>query len=428
MQIRDAKVGDYVEVVFMKKSYKGVLLETQKSEKGIVLIKLDTGYNIGFNKKDILEIKVLKKFEQRFSEDFIKVKKDAEKPNVALIITGGTISSSYDSKTGGVAPLTKPEDFFKFYPEIFEKINVFKIDVVFMKPSENINFNDWKKIAKVSEKHLNDPNIKGVIITHGTDTLHYTSSALSFFLRNLNKPVVLTYSQRSIDRASSDAKLNLQCSAIASISDIAEVVVVGHSSVNDDYCYVMPGTKIRKMHTSRRDAFKVVNGRPIAKIYIDKIEFLSNYKSRSNNKVKLDSKFEKKVALIKVYPGQKPSIFDYYLKDGYKGIVLELFGLGHPPDRSWVKKIREVRRKGMIICATSQTIYGRLDPFVYSTGRELLNAGVIYLEDMLSETAFVKLGWVLGHKEWSKYEDKVRENMLTNFAGEFNPRLDLNNP
>ena len=415
-----AKPGDYVEISLIKRSYKGVLLESPESDKRIILLKLNTGYNIGFNKKDILEIRILKKALEKKEE--LGLKKDKEKPNIAMIITGGTIASSYDVKTGGVAPLTKPEDLFRFYPGLFEKVNVLRIEVPFMKASEDMDFKDWQKIARTAEKLLNDLNIRGVIITHGTDTLHYTSAALSFFLKNLNKPVVLTYSQRSIDRASSDANLNLQCSALAAISDIAEVMLVGHASTNDDYCYAMPGTKVRKMHTSRRDAFKVINGNPFAKIHPDRIEIISDYKTRGKGKVKVDVKFEEKVALVKVYPSQDPDILDYYVKKKYKGIVLEMTGLGHVPTKarkSWLKKLKEVQKKGIIVCATAQTIYGRLDPLVYSNGREILKTGVIYLEDMLSETALVKLGWVLGHKDWD-----VKEKMLKNIAGEFSDRLE----
>jgi glutamyl-tRNA(Gln) amidotransferase subunit D len=291
-----------------------------------------------------------------------------------------------------------------------------------------MDFKDWQKIAKTAVKLLNDNNIQGVIITHGTDFLHYTSAALSFFIRNLNKPVVLTYSQRSIDRASSDANLNLQCASLVAISDIAEVSLVGHASSNDDHCYVMPGAKVRKLHTSRRDAFKVVNAKPFAKVFSDKIERISDYRLRNKNKAKLDAEFEEKVALIKVYPGQSADILDYYAKQKYKGIVLELSGLGHAPTKrarnSWTKKLKEIQDKGIVICATSQCIYGRVDPLVYSNGREILETGVIYLEDMLSETAFVKLGWVLGHEEWKKNKKIVKEKMLENFSHELNDRLE----
>jgi len=419
-----AEVGDYVELHFSLKIYEGVLLEVPKSEKGIVLLKLDNGYNIGFNKKDILEIKVKRKFKkgEKFEEI---IKKDSAKPNVAMIITGGTIASKLDAKTGGVSWLTDTNDFLKFYPELLKKVNISKIEVPFMKGSEDMDYKDWIKIAKTCEKLLNDDNLKGIIITHGTDTLHFTASALSFMLRDLNKPVVLTYSQRSIDRGSSDANLNLQCSALTAISDIAEVVLVGHATTNDDYCYALRGTKVRKLHASRRDAFKPVNEKPIAKIDSEKIIILNEHKIRNKAKVKLDTKFEEKVALLKFYPGQSADILDYYLKNKFKGIVIEMTGLGHVATsssrNSWIKKLKEVQEKGLIVCAAAQTINGKLDPLVYSNGREIMETGVIFLKDMLSETAFVKLGWVLGHVT---KKEEVKKLMLENISGEFNERLE----
>lgn len=427
MENTTAKPGDFVEVHLSKTIYEGTLLEAPESEKGIALLKLGSGYNMGFNRKDILKIKVVRKFVEQEAGK-AEVKKDKEKENIAMIITGGTIAARLNPKKGGVDWLTSPEDLFKFYPEIFKLVNVMKVEIPFMKASEDMDYKDWHKIAKLTADLLNDSNIHGVIITHGTDFLHYTSAALSFFLRNVNKPVVLTYSQRSIDRASSDANLNLQCAALVAVSDIAEVSLVGHASSNDDFCYAMPGTKVRKLHSSRRDAFHVVNAEPFARVYPDKIIKMSDYRIRNKNKVKVDAKFEEKVALVKVYPGQEPDILDYYLKNKYKGIVLELSGLGHAPTmrsrNGWTKKLKEVQDKGMIVCAAAQTIFGRLDPYVYSNGREILDTGVIYLEDMLAETAFVKLGWVLGHKEWAKNRATVKEKMLENFSHEINKRLE----
>lgn len=423
MADKKADIGDYVEIHLSKIIYEGTLLEVPEDEKGIVLLKLDSGYNVGFNKKDILKIKFLRKIKPE--EKNIEMKKSPEKPNIGVIVTGGTIASRYDAKTGGVKPLTKPEEFFKYYPELFEIVNVAKIEIPFMKASEDMDFKDWQKIAKTAEKLLNDENIKGIIVTHGTDFLHYTSAALSFFLKNLTKPVVLTYSQRSSDRASSDANLNLRCAAIAAVSDIAEVMIVGHATENDDYCYAMPGTKTRKLHSSARDAFKVVNAKPFAKISLDGIQILSHHKKRGKGKVKLDSKFEEKIALVKIYPGQNQDILDFYAKKKYRGIIIEASGLGHVPSsekNSWIRKIKEISSKGITICITSQTIFGRVDPWVYSNARELQNAGAIFLEDMLAETAFVKLGLVLGK---IKNKEEVKKMMLTNFAGELNDRLEF---
>jgi len=425
----NAKPGDLVEIHLTKLIYQGYLLESSDSEKRIILLKLENGYNIGFNKKDILEIKKLKSMP--VSEDKFEIKKDPKKPNIAMIITGGTIASKYDSKTGGAKYLTNVQEFLKFYPEISEIANVVKIENPFMVWSEDMSPKNWREIAKTCEKLLLDPNIKGVVITHGTDFLHYTSAALSFMLKNLNKPVVLTYSQRSIDRGSSDARLNLICAARVATSDINKVTLVGHASEDDNFCNVLIGTKTRKMHSSRRDTFKPINSSPIARVWPDKIEVINtnylNNNSKNKLKPKLDNKFQDKVALIKFYPGQTPDILEWYHKQGFKGVIVEVAGIGQvatESKHSWVKKISELTKKGFIICAASQTIYGRLHPFVYSSGRKLLNAGTIYLEDMLSETALVKLGWVLGHSDWAKDPKIVKEKMLENISNEFNTRLE----
>ncbi len=415
----EPQTGDKVKIATVKEELTGILLES--SEPSVLLIKLDSGYNIGIRKEDIVNVEVLAHAKEAKKE--IKLKFNKSLKNVDMIITGGTISSRVDYKTGAVSSLTKPAELLAVYPEIFEICNIRKIEIPFMKMSENMDSGDWREIARVAEKSLNDEDVSGVIITHGTDTLHYTSAALSFFLRELNKPVVITYAQRSSDRASSDASLNLQCAARAAISDIAEVVIVGHGSINDDFCYALRGTKVRKLHSSRRDAFKPVNCKPIAKIWPDRIETLTSYNRRSEKKVKLDAVFNDKIALLKFYPGMEPDIFDYFQK--YEGLILEAAGLGHLATEEARKNLLPALKRavdnGLIVCAAGQTIFGRLDPLVYSPGRKLIKAGIIFLEDMLSETAFVKLGWILAHSAW---KSKVKEMMLKNFAGELNGRLE----
>jgi glutamyl-tRNA(Gln) amidotransferase subunit D len=297
-----------------------------------------------------------------------------------------------------------------------------------MKWSENMSFQDWKILAKKVEELINKDEIKGIIITHGTDFLHYTSSALAFFLGKLNKPVALTYSQRSIDRGSTDASLNLFCAAKYAVSDIAEVVLVGHKDLNDNTCLAMPGTKVRKMHTSRRDTFKIINSQAFAEISEKEFKILREFNARNNNKLIADAVGNENIALIKIYPGQDPDIIDYYFQKGYKGLVLELTGIGQVPTQdakyNWLPKIKKAIDAGMVICGACQTLYGRLNSKVYSAGRDLEKTGLIFLEDILPETAFVKLGWVLGHKEWIR-ENKIKEKMLHNFAGEFNKRLEF---
>ncbi len=444
--------GDRVRFRLALDEIDGDVLEGAK-DSDVVLIKLESGYNIGIAKENILGYRVLKKFKRENKEKAEEVISDKTKlkdevdgrddgsngeerkerrkglKTIGLVITGGTIAAKLDSRTGGVSWLSDVDEFMRFYPELGEIANVKKIEVPFMVASESMTSEHWVKIAESVKEMLDDNEISGVIVTHGTDFLHYTSSALSFFLGNLNKPVVLTYSQRSIDRASSDARLNLVCAAHMALSDCAEVMIVGHGSIEDNYCFALRGTKVRKMHTSRRDAFKPINCSPIAKVFGDgKIEYTEKYNKRDNQKkVKLDTKFNDKVALVKFYPGQDVSILDFYALK-YKGIVVEGSGLGHLPvgeaSHSWISKLKKCIKDGMVVCMTSQCINGRVDGFVYSNGRELIDAGVIFLEDMLSECAFVKLGWVLGHYGW---KEKAGEKMRENIAEEFNERLSWEN-
>jgi glutamyl-tRNA(Gln) amidotransferase subunit D len=417
--------GDKIQAIINGKTEEGILLESHDA--GVLLIKLSSGYNIGLKREDISEIKMLEKKKPQIKnekeENFITHKK----PVIDIIITGGTISSKLDSETGGVKSLIEPREFFSTYPEIF-KIADIRISSPFMKFSENMDSKDWIRIAKIIGRSLKDENVKGIIVTHGTDTLHYTSSALSFMLGKLNKPVVLTYSQRSSDRGSSDSRLNLICSAHAALSDIAEVMLVGHSNLDDEYCYALRGTKVRKMHASRRDTFRPINSKPIAKIFPDgKIEIISEFHKRgkSNERLNLEPVFDSRVALIKFYPGQNPDILEYYRKKGYRGLIIEFTGLGQIANEgknNWIPKIQELIKKGMFIYAVPQTIYGRLNPYVYAPARKFQEIGVVYLNDILPETALVKLGWVLGHPMW-RGSVVTKEKMLENFSNEFNPRL-----
>ena len=420
---RNPEPGDRVEIVSDGKvKNEGVMLESH--ERGVLLLKLGNGYNIGLKKEDIKEIKII----ERKKEDEIREDKklSGKKPVIDFYLTGGTISSKLDPSTGGVKWLIESKELFDIYPEIFEIADI-RVKSPFMKASENMDGKDWVKLAKLIGKSLNDSQVKGVIVSHGTDFLHYTASSLGFMLGKLNKPVVLTYSQRSSDRGSSDSRMNLACSAHAALSDIAEVVLVGHANSDDDYCYMLQGNKARKMHTSRRDAFRAINSKPIAKIWPEgKMEMLRNkINKRNKEKVKIDAVFNDKIALIKYYPGQNPDVIEYYRKKGCKGLIIEMSGLGHVLSQgknNWIPKLRDAIKKGMLVYAVSQTIYGRLDPYVYSPGRKLEEIGVVFLKDMLSETAFTKLGWVLAHKTWTG-SVATRQKMLENINHEFNDRL-----
>lgn len=405
MEVKTFEPGDKVSLRTLTKTWEGHILESHDPQ--VLLLKLNSGYNIGIREDEVLDAKILEKAEERVKEPFTLPKKP-KLQNIALVITGGTISSRLDPKSGAVIP-TDEEEILKIAPEISNICNITRIEKPFLKFSEDMSWLDWKKLAEISSELLNDKKIDGIVITHGSDTLHYTSAALSFFLQNLNKPVALTYSQRSIDRASTDASLNLICAAKYAISDIAEVAIIAHKDSNDESCIAIPGKSARKMHTSKRATFEVINDTPIAEISKDNFKILKTFNARNNSgQVKLDSKYSPHISIVKVHPGLDPEIIEHYQKIGYKGLILEVTGLGHVPGRdsegNLLPKIKKAIQEGMTICATAQTIFGSLNPNVYSRGRELLDTGIIFLENMTSECAFVKLGWILGHKGWNPKE------------------------
>jgi glutamyl-tRNA(Gln) amidotransferase subunit D len=430
------KVGERISVRKGPRSYEGLLMpRIELGDPNSITIKLDNGYNMGilFDKKTQLSksshkspkgVKEEEDYELgKVRKDLLKLSFDKSKPGISLIATGGTIASRVDYKTGGVAALEDPREFLHNVPELKKIAHIKNFSKPFTKMSEDMDSDDWIKIAKEVHKELLKKDIKGVIITHGTDALHFTAAALSFFIRDLNKPVVLTGAQKSSDRGSSDAGMNMICSAYAATSDIAEVGICMHGSMNDSFCLFTRGTKVRKMDTVRRDAFRPINDYPIAKIYPDGRVSIVNkkHRKRSSGRPTLDAKFEPKVALIKAYPGSDPKIIDFYLKNGYKGFVIEGLGLGHVPTNgrgSWINTIKSHPSIPFVVCP--QTLYGRINPNVYSNLRVLYHeAGAIPGEDMLPEVAYVKLGWVLAK---TKDPEKVRKEMLTNHAGEIKTR------
>jgi len=428
LKSKKIKPGDRVGVSTKAAVYEGLLMpRIEFGDPSSLVLKLDSGYNIGIKfGKDVR----IKKFpEKKKLERFpaLKLRAVANLPKISLLATGGTIASRVDYVTGGVKMASTPQEILFAVPELNEIASLKKVKLLFNFASEDLWYNHWQEMAEEAAKEINS-GARGVIITHGTDTMHFSSAALSFMLRDLSKPVVFTGSQRSSDRGSSDAKMNLVCSArVAGYSGIAEVGVCMHASENDDFCNFIRGTKVRKMHSTARNAFKPINESPLAKIYPEgRIEITnSNYQKVSDRKVKPDTKFEPNVALVKVYPGSKPNIINFLINEGIKGIVLEGTGMGHVPTQtaepsmSWIPAIQKAINSAVPIVVTTQTIYGRTNQLVYKNLRILAKTGAIFAEDMLPETAYVKLGWVLGHENKM---DKIREIMLTNIAGEISER------
>jgi glutamyl-tRNA(Gln) amidotransferase subunit D len=421
----NAKPGDRVKIITEKEEFEGVLMpRPELLEKGFTIIKLDNGYNIGIEDKKIKKKETIKEYKPK-KEKKAKIPFNKNLPTVSILSTGGTISSKIDYRTGGVYADYTAEDFIAMMPELTKIANI-KAKKIMSIMSEDMNPDDWLQIAKAIADEINS-GVDGVVVTQGTDTLHFSTAAMSFLLKDLTKPVVFTAAQRSIDRGSSDAFMNLICAVTAAAKfNGAEVVSCLHGTTNDDYCFLNRGTKVRKMHTSRRDAFRPVNDLPLAKVCPDgKIEIVNkHFKKRCEGKVAAENKFESKTALIQVYPGMDPKIIDLYVNEGYKGIVLAATALGHIPTLkkgySLMPVLKKAIDKKIPVIIASQTLYGRVHPLVYTNLRKLsIELGCIFVEDMLPETAYIKLGWVLGK---TKDPEKVKELMLTNIAGEISER------
>jgi len=413
----DVEVGDEIQIIKKTDKKKGVLMPHHEfSDDDIITIKLKNGYNIGIAVDQKTEINLVKKHKENMKKTQ-KTPHDPKKPIVSIIGTGGTIACYVDYRTGAVHPATSAQGLAFSVPEIFDICNV-KAKVAFQMLSENIEVSHWKKLAREVAKELNN-GVHGVVIPHGTDTLGYTAAALSFMLKNLSGPVVLVGAQRSSDRPSSDAAQNLIAAAtVAAQSDIGEVVVVMHEDISDKSATIHRGTKVRKFHTSRRDAFKTVNDVPLGKIENGEIKTNAKYRKKTPGRVTIDDKMEEDVGMIYSYPGLKPED----IPDNKRGIVFVGTGLGHVPNKI-VPRIKQLVKEGTIFVMSSQCIFGRVNIRVYSTGRDLIKAGVISCEDMLPETTYVKLMWALTH---GKNKEEIEQLMTTNIVGEISERTRSN--
>jgi glutamyl-tRNA(Gln) amidotransferase subunit D len=340
-------------------------------------------------------------------------------PRVAILSTGGTIASRVDYRTGAVRPALTASDLYSVVPEL---ASIARIDaeILFSLFSENINPKHWTEMAKAVARQI-DEGTEGIVIAHGTDTLGYTAAALSFALQSLPVPVVLVGSQRSADRPSSDAAANLIAAVTAAAkAPFAEVTVAFHETPSDTAISIYGGTKVRKCHTSRRDTFKPVNTTQMARVQDNQITMLTESYNKRNarNKLILKPEFDEKVALLKFHPGMNSKILDFYVDKAYRGVILEGTGLGHV-SRNLSEAIANAVEQDVVVAMASQCIWGRVNMNVYDTGRDLLALGVVSLEDMLAETALVKLMWIFGQTDKSEEAKKL---LLTNIAGEFCPR------
>ncbi len=432
LKAKNITEGDRVRVSKEGNVFEGVLLphpEASGASPDAFIIKLNSGYNVGIELAKSVTVEKLAGRKKLEAIPTAKAVRNAKLPSVSLITTGGTVSSKVNYETGGVSMLMTPEEILANVPELSRVANVARVHSPFRIMSEDATHKEWQKIALLAAKEANSSDSQGVVVMHGTDTLHYTSAALSFMLRNLNKPVALVGAQRSPDRGSFDGAMNLACAAVYAAGPIAEVAVVMHENESDDYCIAIPGTKARKMHSSRRDAFKAINAQSLARISPNGefVALTKEFAKRSeDSKTTAEIGFEPRVAIVKAFPSSTPELVDFYVGKKFKGLVIEGTGLGHVPtstldaEDSWLPAIKRAVNAGVVVAMTTQCVYGRVHPLVYANARLLHEAGVVYCSDITSETAFIKLGWLLA--KFKKTEDVKRE-LLINYAREINPRI-----
>jgi glutamyl-tRNA(Gln) amidotransferase subunit D len=415
-----AKVGDHIKIMKDGLTFEGILIpRSEYSDDQHIVIKIKSGYNLGIKVTPTTKIERIGAGAKLTFHPPPLPEQNPELPKVVIISTGGTIASRVDYRTGAVRPALTASDLYSVVPEL---ANIARIDaqILFSLFSENITPKHWTETAKAVAEQISQ-GADGVVLAHGTDTMGYTAAALSFALQNLSVPVILVGSQRSADRPSSDAATNLIGAVTAAAkAPFAEVVVAMHETPSDASITIHKGTKVRKCHTSRRDTFKSINASPMARIQDQKIIMLTeDYRKRNHaNKLVLKPEFDEKVALIKFYSGMNPKVIDWYVEKDYRGLVLEGTGLGHV-GKYCFEAIRNAVKHNVLVTMTSQCIWGRVDMNVYDSGRDLLALGVIPLEDMLSETATVKLMWIFGQ---TKDLDEARKLLKTNIAGECSSR------
>ena len=412
LKTNDLAVGDTVKIE-ADLTYSGIIMPRyeHQDDKHIVL-KLNSGYNIGLDLDKISKVEKLPTTEKIIDQKQ-KLKENPSLPKILLLSTGGTIASKVDYRTGAVTPILTAEELNSSVPELSKMANI-DTEVLFSEYSENIMPDHWLQIANKLVEFA-ESNYSGIIIAHGTDTMHYTSSFLSFALAGYPIPVVLVGSQRSSDRASSDAALNL----IGATKFLVEcktngVYVAMHHDESDETISCHFGTRVRKNHTSKRSAFETVGDNPAYLIIDDKIQ-----KNAKEDYFKTDEftpriNLDTKVALVKYYPGYRADLLDKIIDMDYRAIIFEGTGLGHI-GKILYDNVKKAHEKGIFLGMTSQCIDGRVGMTVYESGRDLLNFGIVPLENMIPEVALVKAMWVLGN---SNNSEEIKKMMLENISSE----------
>ena len=418
------RVWSEAEVRTTRGDFRGIVLpRSVNDDDEHIVLKLATGYNVGVAVGTIQQMEECGYKEAHYKIPEREFPTSPEKRNVKLLGTGGTIASRLDYRTGAVIPAFSPGELYGAVPELADICNL-TTEKLFAVFSENMGPTQYKALAQAIGDEIRK-GIDGIVIGHGTDTMHHTAAALSFMVQNPPVPIVMVGSQRSSDRPSSDAALNLiHATTTAAEADIAEVMVCMFGPTSDEYALLHRGTRVRKMHSSYRSTFRTIGDIPIAMVRRGMITPLrQDYNRRRNDRnVAVLNVFEERVTLLYYYPNMHPDIIEAMIDLGYRGIVIAGTGLGHV-NKPLYPAIRRAVEKGIHIYMTVQTLWGYVHMFVYDTGRDLMTLGIVPAENMLPEVAYIKLGWVLGQ---TKDPARVRELMLTPIAGEITEREPYN--
>ncbi|MCO6436310.1 MAG: Glu-tRNA(Gln) amidotransferase subunit GatD [Phycisphaerae bacterium] len=400
-----------VEVETARGRFRGLILpRSETSDERHIVLKLDSGYNVGIAADSVSSMIEHGRREAHYKIPEKQFPFHPSKPNVTLFGTGGTIASRLDYRTGAVIPAFSPGELYGSVPELADFCNL-TTEKLFGVFSENMGPEQYIRLAERIGEAIRD-GVDGVVIGHGTDTMHHTAAVLSFMVQNSPVPIVMVGSQRSSDRPSSDAALNLMNAVKAAAeSDIAEVMVCMFGPTSDEYCLLHRGTRVRKMHSSYRSTFRTIGDIPLAKIDAREIvTFKKDYKRRRKDReVTINTAFEERVTILYYYPNMRPDIVDAIVEKGYRGIVIAGTGLGHV-NRPLYPALKRAVDAGVHIYMTVQTLWGYVQMYVYETGREIMELGVVPAANMLPEVAYMKLCWALGQ---SDDREKIRRIMLT---------------
>jgi len=418
--LRSLPMGQRVEITIEPgRTWTGTVVPRHElSGDRVLVLKLDTGYNVGIR---ITSSATFRRLDSTHAPTSAapsgRGPTAAPKGDwIALLTTGGTIASRVDYETGGVRPVKEEREILDFYPEL-ETTGRVHIVPVFDRLSEDLVPEDWLVLAEKVVEAFRD-GCTAAVVAHGTDTLGFTAAGLSFLLADLPGPVALVGAQRSPDRPSSDGAPNLRAAVeVARQARLGEVVVVMHAGPSDDRFAIHRGTWVRKMHSSRRDAFRSRNGPPLGYLENGTVRLDLPVRPPSPGPPRVEGPLDTRGGLLWFYPGLSPERAERFTHD-LRGVVLAGTGLGHVAS-AHVPWIRAAVERGVVVAMTTQCLEGLADPYVYATGRELLQAGVVYLGDLLPETAYAKLLWALGR---SPHRTEVEHLLSTDRAHEFQPR------